>query len=232
MRMSHHLRAYWVRRISALGVIAILGLGLASCFSANEPLITAGASDHPLTPGAKFTEAVNCASVALGCDSQIGYRPIGGGSVEMEDGHYVLHYDPNSNVAFSLPAAQGKNKVSVLFKSIGQDLYIAQLDGGPQEPVKGQDAPQRYLYELVRMQGSDLYIYNYTCEENGDLAYVKSGQLKAITSVLGVAICEPSNLDGLAAVFRARLTNGAPPSERLQLKPGYCQSKCTSHKLR
>ena len=219
MRMPLHLRAYGVRRIGTFGVIAILGLGLAGCFTANEPLITASASDHPLAAGAKFTEAVNCASVAIGCDSQTGYRPIGAGSVEMEDGHYVLHYDPGSNIAFSLPAARGKNKVSVLFKNIGQDLYIAQLDGGPQESAKGQDTPQRYLYELVRKQRGDLYTYNYMCEENGDLNYVKSGQLKAITSMFGVAICQPSTLDGLAAVFRARLANGAPPSERLQLRP-------------
>jgi len=214
MRVLHHSSGLRLRRFGALAVISILGLGLAGCFASDEPLITASASDHPLPAGARFSEAMNCASVDLGCDSQSGYRTIATGSVALEDGQYVLNYDPGSNVAFLLP--KGANKISVLFKNIGQDLYIAQLDGGAEEA--GDDAPRRYLYELARMQGGDLYIYEYTCEANGDLKYVKSGQLKAITTSLGVAVCHASNLDGLAAVFRGRLTNGAPPSERLQLK--------------
>ena len=122
------------------------------------------------------------------------------------------------NAAFSLPAAQGAKGLTVLFKSIGQDLYIAQLDSGPPDEAVGGDALPRYLYELVRMERSNLYIYKYMCEENGDLKYVKSGLLKSVTSVIGSAVCRPSDLHGLAKVFRARLANGRPPSERLELK--------------
>jgi hypothetical protein len=84
----------------------------------------------------------------------------------------------------------------------------------------GGDALPRYLYELVRMEGGNLYIYKYMCEENGDQKYVKSALLKSVTSTLGSAICRPSNLRGLAKIFRARLANGFPPSERLEFKGG------------
>jgi hypothetical protein len=218
MRVPHHPRSCRFRRVAGFATISMLGLGLAGCFTSKEPLIAAGASDHPLAAGTRFTEAVNCASVSLGCDSRIGYRPIATGSVTIEGGQYILHYDPGSNIAFSLPAARGANKLGLMFKSIGQDLYIAQLDDGPQQA--GEEALPRYLYELIRMQGGNLYVYKYMCEENGDLGYVKSGQLDAVTTKLGVAVCRASSLEGLAAVFRARLANGAPPSERLQLKQG------------
>ena len=68
------------------------------------------------------------------------------------------------------------------------------------------------------MDGDYVYIYKYMCEENGDVKYVKSGLLKSITTSFGVAICQPSDLHGLAEVFQDRLANGLEPSERLELK--------------
>lgn len=219
MHRLRHTRACHVGRVANFALISMLSLGLAGCFTSDHPLIAANTSDQPLPAGAKFTEALNCASVNLACDNETGYRPAAAGSIQIEGGQYVLHFDPGSNPALSLPAAQGANKLSVLFKSIGQDLYIAQLDGGPQPSADGAYEPPRYLYSLIRKQGDYVYIYKYMCEENGDLKYVKAGQLKAITVSLGVAICQPSSLNGLAAVMRDRLANGAPPSERLELKP-------------
>ncbi|HVI04675.1 MAG TPA: hypothetical protein VM711_01095 [Sphingomicrobium sp.] len=207
-------------QLSKFVLILVFGVGLAGCFTSYDPLIAANASDHPLAVGARFTDALNCASVSFGCDSRNGYRPISSGSIEMERGQYVLHFDPGSNLALSLPAAQGANKPGLLFKSIGRGLYVTQLDGGPQDATGGDGAPPRYLYALVRMQGDYLYIYKYMCEENGDVKYVKSGLLKSITSSFGMAICQPSDLRGLAEVFRDRLANGLAPSERLELKAG------------
>lgn len=219
MRPLSYRRACLIKRGACLGLILATALVLAGCFASNDPLIAANASDHPLVAGAKFTEAVNCATAKLGCDSQAGYRPIASGSISIERGQYVLDYDPGSNVAFSVPTARGANGSGALFKSIGQDLYIVQLDGGSFDATAGQDTPPRYFYELVRKEGDYLYIYQYGCEENGDLQYVKSGLLQSIRSSLGGAICQTSDLRGLAAVFRARLANGLPPSERLELKP-------------
>lgn len=217
MRTLHYRRACLIKHGACFGLISAIALGLAGCFASNDPLIAANASDHPLVAGAKFTEAINCA-VNAGCDSPADYRPIASGSIGIERGQYVLHYDPGSNVAFSLPATQGANGPSALFKSIGRDLYIAQLDGGSFDATAGQDAPPRYFYELVRTQGDYLYIYKFACEENGDLKYVKSALLQSVRSSLGGAICQASDLHGLAAVFRARLANGLSPSERLELK--------------
>lgn len=218
MRTLRYPGASLIGRVANFTLISALCFGVAGCFAGDDPLIAANASDHPLAAGTQFTEATNCAAMNLGCDGQTGYRPIANGSIEMDGGQYVLRFDPGSNTAFSFPAAQGANGPTVLFKSIGEDLYIAQLDSGPPDAAVGGDALPRYLYELVRMEGSNLYIYKYMCEENGDLKYVKSGLLKSVTSVIGSAVCRPSDLHGLADVFRARLANGLPPSERLEIK--------------
>ena len=217
MRLPDYPRTL-IGRARKYVLVSVLALWLSGCFAGDNPLIAPNVSDHPLVAGTRFTDATNCASMSIGCDGQTGYKPIAVGSIEIEGGQYVLHFDPGSNIAFSLPAAQGAKGPSVLFKSIGQDLYIAQLDSGPPDAAVGGDALPRYLYELVKMEGGNLYIYKYMCEENGDLRYVKSGLLKSITSVIGSAVCRPSDLNGLAEVFRARLANGLPPSERLELK--------------
>ena len=220
MDLPHRPHACAVVQLSKFVLILALGVGLAGCFTSYDPLIAANASDHPLAVGTKFTDALNCASVSFGCDSPNGYRPLSTGSIEMERGQYVLHFDPGSNLALSLPAAQGANKPGLLFKSIGRDLYVTQLDAGPQDAAAGKGASPRYLYALVRMEGDYLYIYKYMCEENGDVKYVKSGLLKSITSSFGVAICQPTDLRGLAEIFQDRLANGLAPSERLELRAG------------
>jgi hypothetical protein len=181
-------------------------------------LIAAEDADRPLPPTAHFTESLNCAAPAaeLACDSRDGYRTLASGVISLSDGSYVLTYDKGSNPAFALPAAQGAPPPTLMFKAIGDGLYIAQLDTGVADAETAAIMP-RYIYSLVRIAGPVVSLYKYLCEENGDVAYVRSGQLAAVTSPMGIALCQPASLDGLATVFRARLANGQPPSEQLEL---------------
>lgn len=196
-----------------------LGLALAGCFSSKQALIQPPDADHPLAQNAHFTESINCGAAdipaALACDNKGGYRQIAAGAVTMQDGRYVLVYDKDSNPVFSLPAAQNAKPPALLFKGVGGDSYIAQVDIGAQPP--GAEDMPRYLYTLVRVTGPTVLIYKYTCEENGDLRYVKAGQLAGIVSPIGLPICQATSIAGLAAIFRERLANGAPPDETLEL---------------
>ena len=101
MGLPHRPHACLVQ-LSKFVLVLALGIGLAGCFTSYDPLIAANASDHPLTIGARFTDALNCASVSFGCESRNGYRPMSTGSIEMERGQYVLNFDPGSNLALSL----------------------------------------------------------------------------------------------------------------------------------
>jgi hypothetical protein len=196
-----------------------LSLALAGCFASKTPLIAPANADYPLGKATHFTESINCAGpelpAALACDGKVGYRPIAAGAITVQGGRYVLVYDKDSNPVFSLPAAQGAKPPALLFKAIGEDRYIAEVDMGAQPGA--EDMP-RYFYTLVRVTGPSVLIYKYTCEENGDLRYVRAGQLAAIESPIGLPICQAKGLEGLAAIFRERLANGAPPDEKLELK--------------
>jgi hypothetical protein len=198
---------------------AALAFGLAGCFASKAPLIQPANADYPLARAAHFTESINCAAsdlpAALACESKAGYRQIAAGEIAVQDGRYLLVYDKDSNPVFALPAAKDAKPPALLFKAIGADGYIAEVDIGVQPGV--EEMP-RYFYTLVRATGPSVLIYKYTCEENGDLRYVKGGQLAAIESPIGVPICQTTSLAGLATIFRERLANGAPPDEKLELK--------------
>ena len=72
---------------------------------------------------------------------------------------------------------------------------------------------------MVRITGQTAYVYVVMCEQNGDQAYVKSGALTRISIQMLVPTCEASSLDGLAAVFRDRIANGAVPDQKLEVEP-------------
>jgi hypothetical protein len=106
--------------------------------------------------------------------------------------------------------------MSFMLGKIGDGLYALQLPFGQ----TGQaSSGAQYVYELARLEGDTLYLYEFSCEQNGDVAYVRSGALTRISDVLMVPTCEPASLDGLGKVFSDRLANGAPPDEKFEVAP-------------
>lgn len=197
---------------------ALLGLALAGCFTSPQPLISPAMADHPLARTGHFTESINCAAAGqLVCDAKTGFKQIAAGVISTPGGRYQLSYDKDSNPVLSLTAAQNAPPPMLMFKSIGDDLYVAQVDTAQTDPAMA-DALPRYLYSLVRIKDGAAFIYKYSCEENGDLRFVRSGQLGGIVSPIGVPMCQAKSIAGLAAVFRDRLANGLPPDEKIEVR--------------
>ncbi len=180
---------------------------LSGCFVSSAPLITASTASRPFQDGAAYSEAVNCASpnaMLLECK---GYQVQGKGSIAVRDGAYVVQPDP-ANVP-TLPAGTGAREPTFLLADIGGGDFLVQLDMGDHGAGPG------YMYQLIRIEGRNAFIYSMSCEQVGDAAYVKAGLLKAITNELMVPTCEAGTLAGLTKVFKLRLEAGIEPEKRL-----------------
>jgi hypothetical protein len=196
------------------GVVGAMAAGLCACFGGAAPLVTAANAETPI-PGGVVTEYFNCASDAgrlVGCT---GYQSRGTARLTVNDGVYTVHPDPNPALAAIFPGGQVQD-MSFMLGKIGDGLYAVQLPFDPSgQPSKG---PQ-YVYELARQDGDTLYLYEFSCEQNGDLAYVRAGALIRISDALLVPTCEPASLAGLGKVFTDRLANGAQPDEKFEVAP-------------
>ncbi|HLZ82472.1 MAG TPA: hypothetical protein VKQ54_02825 [Caulobacteraceae bacterium] len=193
------------------GAIA-LGLALSGCFASQKPLVATNATDRPFADGASFTEYVNCATAPLlGCS---GYSAKGTGSLGIKNGAYVGNPDPGDDMAAKMAAQGGGGDSPFVLKALGGDLYLLQLS------MAGGDAnmPDKYIYELVQIKGSAAFVYEMSCEENGDKRFVKSGLLTAITNNMMMPTCEADDAQKLAKVFRDRLENGAVPNEKFEFR--------------
>lgn len=193
------------------GVAASLALG--DCFASQAPLVTTSNVDSPLAAGV-VTEYFNCATDAgklVGCT---GYQSRGTAKLTVKDGLYTIHPDPNPALAAIFPGGQVKD-MSFRLGKIGADLYALQLPFGDDDGPRG--AAPNYIYELIRLQGQTAYLYEFSCEQNGDMAYVRSGDLAKISDALFVPTCETASLEGLGKVFADRLANGAPPDEKFEV---------------
>jgi hypothetical protein len=195
------------------GAVVAMAVGLGACFG-GAPLITAANAATPV-PGGVVTEYFNCASEAgrlVGCT---GYQSRGTARLTMKDGVYTVHPDPNPALAGIFPGGQVQD-MSFMLGKIGDGLYAVQLPFDQSgQPGNGR----QYVYELVRLEGDTLYLYEFSCEQNGDMAYVRSGALTRISDALLVPTCEPASLDGLGKVFADRLANGAAPDEKFEVAP-------------
>ncbi len=202
------------RRIYAATLLAVLCES--GCFASRQALITPETADFPFADGSKVVSFANCAApggLLLGCK---GYKRNGSATLNIANGAYVIHPGPDGNPMANAPGMQGDGQdVRILIKNVGQMLYVAQL------PVadKGPDAGVQYIYEMLRVDRSTVYVYAVLCEQNGDQAYVKSGSLTAISTELLVPTCEADSLRGLAKIFHDRLTNGAIPDQKLMVLP-------------
>jgi hypothetical protein len=195
-------------------VIAAVALGLSSCFASLQPLITASNAATPLSAGV-VTEYFNCDSDAgrlVGCT---GYQSRSTAKLSVKDGVYTVHPDPNPALAKVFPGGQ-VNDLSFRLGRVSGDLYVLQLPFGDTDA--SSTSPQ-FVYELARLQGQTLFLYEFSCEQNGDKTYVRSGDLAKISDVLMVPTCEASSLDGLGKVFADRVANGAGPDEKFVVAP-------------
>jgi hypothetical protein len=187
-----------------------LALVLSGCFASNAPLIAPADADHPFADGAAYVDYANCAkSPLLGC---AGYKKTEWGTMRLQDGAYVLRPDPASNPALSLPAAQASKPVPVLFKKIGEGLYLAQATMDDSGEGLG------YAYGVLKVEGAVAFAYNFQCEENGDKRYVQSGELDSISTELIAPTCKARSVAGLAKVFADRLQSGAEPDAKYEVK--------------
>jgi hypothetical protein len=190
-------------------------LTLSGCFASQAPLVTASNADTPLAAGV-VTEYFNCATEAgklVGCT---GYQSRGTAKLTVKDRLYTVHPDPNPALAGLFPGGQVKD-ISFRLGKVGADLYVLQLPFSDAPPADAT-TPQ-YVYELIRLQGQTAYLYEFSCEQNGDMAYVRSGDLAKISGALFVPTCETASLEGLGKVFADRLANGAPPDEKFEVAP-------------
>ena len=205
------MRFRWLWR----GPVVAATLCLAGCFASRAPLIAPADADTPIADGVSLTEFINCdgeAGSLLGCH---GYQKRGAGAkLTLKDGVYTLHPEPDPALASVFPGGQVKDVVFML-KKVGPDLYVMQLPFADTGPKVG---PQ-YVYELMRVDGGAVYLYELNCEQNGDQAYVRSGALAKISDALLVPTCEPASLDGLGKVFADRIANGARPDEKFEIGP-------------
>lgn len=198
------------------GAALAAALCLSGCFASRAPLITSANADTPIADGSTLTEYFNCASEAgklVGCS---GYQFRSTAKVTLKDGVYTAHPDPTPALAAQFPGGVIKD-VSFMLKKVGPEDYVLQLplsDSAPTDPVGVQ-----YLYELIRLQDGAAYIFELSCAENGDTAYVRSGALARISDALFVPTCEPASVDGLGKVFADRVANGVPPDEKYEIGP-------------
>ncbi len=206
------------RLLSLVGKSTTLAslLLLAGCFASREPLITAGMADTPFADGSRVVEFTNCAGASgtlIGCT---GYKRDTAATLSLRDGEYVVHPDAASNALANLPGMKSAGQDTRFFvKSIGGDLYVVELPLGDDAAASGPN----YAYDLIRVAGDTAYFYAFSCEQNGDQAYVKSRALKGISSDLLVPTCEAASLAGLGVVFRDRIANGAVPDWKFEIQP-------------
>jgi hypothetical protein len=203
------MRLNMVRRSVGLAAAVLL----AGCFASKAPLVTPAAADAPIANGVALTESVNCAGDAGKLLSCSGYQARGTAKLFLKDGVYTFRPDPNAALASLFPGGVLKD-VPFTLKSVGPGLFVMQLTFADEAPP---DSGVQYLYELMRLDGQTAYLYEFSCEQNGDQAYVRSGALEKISQALYVPTCEPASLEGLGKVFTDRLANGAVPDEKLDI---------------
>jgi hypothetical protein len=196
----------------AASLAAIL---LAGCFASQQPLIAAATADTPFADGVRVADYANCAGALGGLTGCTGYKRDTTATLNLRDGEYVVHPDPTSNPLANLPAVKSAGDMRFSVKGVGGGLYVMQLPLG----ADTGGSSLRYAYALLRVTGDTAYFYLFSCEKNGDMAYVKSGALKAISAELLVPTCEADSLAGLGQVFRDRLANGAVPDWKLEILP-------------
>lgn len=205
-----------VRAVSIRAVTATLAaILLAGCFASRGSLITAATADTPFADGVRVVDYTNCAGALGALTGCTGYKRDTTATLNLGDGEYVVHPDTTNNPLANMPALKGAGDMRFFVKGVGDDLYVMQMPLG--SDTGGSSL--RYAYALLRVTGDTAYFYLFSCEQNGDAAYVKSGALKAISAELLVPTCEADSLAGLGQVFRDRIANGAVPDWKLEIQP-------------